>query len=336
MLPTEFSCYLVAKDAAGNVCAGIATRPLDDLPPGDVLVRVVYSSLNYKDALAAKGHPGVTKKYPHVPGVDAAGVVAHSGVYEFVEGDRVLVTGFDMGADRWGGYGQYVRVPQDWLVPLPAGLSLEESMTIGTAGFTAALCIDALKKHGVEPGEHEVVVTGASGGVGSMAVDILAKLGYRVAAVSGKPAAQEYLRNLGAERVLTREQVDDRSGRPLLHGHWAGAVDTVGGNILASILRSTRYGGCVTACGLTAGHSLAMTVFPFILRAVSLIGIDAAWCPLPVRHEAWRRLADAWKPPHLAEMGRIVELPELPRYIDDILAGRITGRVVVKIGDETL
>ena len=198
MLPTEFSCYCVTKDAAGHVSGRITTRPLDELPPGDVLVRVVYSSLNYKDALAVKGHPGVTKKYPHVPGVDAAGVVAESGVYEFVEGDRVLVTGFDMGADRWGGYGEYVRVPQDWLVPLPAGLSLEESMTIGTAGFTAALSIDALQRHGVEPGEHEVVVTGASGGVGSMAVDILAKLGYRVAAVSGKPAAREFLTTLGA------------------------------------------------------------------------------------------------------------------------------------------
>jgi putative YhdH/YhfP family quinone oxidoreductase len=334
MLPTEFSCYYVTKDAAGNVAGRITTRPLDELPPGDVLVRVVYSSLNFKDALAVKGHPGVTKKFPHVPGVDAAGVVAESGVYEFVEGDRVLVTGFDMGADRWGGYAAYVRVPQEWLVPLPAGLSLEESMTIGTAGFTAALSIDALKKHGVEPGEHEVVVTGASGGVGSMAVDILAKLGYRVAAVSGKPAAREYLTNLGAARILTREEADDRSSRPLLHGQWAGAVDTVGGNILASILRATRYGGCVTACGLTAGHSLALTVYPFILRAVSLIGIDAAWCPLAWRHRAWQRLGDEWKPPHLVQMGRVVELPELPHYVAEILAGRIMGRVVVKIGEE--
>jgi putative YhdH/YhfP family quinone oxidoreductase len=334
MTADTFQCYLVSKDADGNLHAEIARRPLDELPPGEVLIRVAYSSLNYKDALGATGHPGVNKVFPYVPGVDAAGVVAASGVYEFVEGDRVVVTGFDMGANRWGGFAEYVRVPQDWLVRLPDSLSLRESMILGSAGFTAGLCAGALQKHGILPDRGEVVVTGASGGVGSLAIDILAALGYHVVAVTGKQAAHEYLKELGAERILARQQVDDRSGKALLHGHWAGGVDVAGGNILSTILRSTRHGGCVTACGLTAGSDLTMTVFPFILRAVTLSGIDAAWCPLPLRHEVWQKLAGAWKPRHLEAMAREIELPDLPTYIDDIRAGRVTGRVVVRIGGQ--
>ncbi len=332
MPPKTFKCYLVTKDTEGNVCGEIAERSLDELPPGEVLVRVAYSSLNYKDALAATGHPGVNKVFPHVPGVDLAGVVVHSGVYEFVEGDPVLATGFDLGASRWGGFAEYASVPEDWIVPLPAGLSLRESMILGTAGFTAGLCVDALQKQQVEPQRGEVVVTGASGGVGSMAVAILAKLGYHVAAVTGKTTAHEYLRELGAERIVGREDVDDQSGRPLLHARWAGAVDTVGGNILSTVLRATKHGGCVTACGLTAGNELAMTVYPFILRGVTLAGIDAAWGPIPLRHQIWQRLAGQWKPDDLERMATFVELPELPPRIDAILAGQITGRVVVEIG----
>ena len=229
-------------------------------------MRVAYSSLNYKDALAATGHPGVNKVFPHVPGVDGAGVVAASSVPQFSVGDRVIVTGFDVGANRWGGYAEYLRVPWEWVVPLPAGLTLRESMILGTAGFTAGLCVEALQKHGVLPDCGELVVTGASGGVGSMAVSILASLGYHVAAVTGKSTAHGYLRNLGATQILPREQVDDRSGKPLLSSRWAGAVDTVGGNILSTILRSTRHSGCVAACGLAASDALPITVFPFILR----------------------------------------------------------------------
>ncbi len=202
MLPKTFQCYLVTKDAAGQVSAEISRRSLDELPAGDVLVRVVYSSLNYKDALAATGHPGVNKIFPHVPGVDAAGVVVASSAPQFAEGDHVIVTGFDMGANRWGGYAEYIRVPWQWIVPLPAGLSLRESMILGTAGFTAGLCVDALQKHEVLPDHGPLVVTGASGGVGSMAVSILASLGYQVAAVTGKTAAHAYLRKLGAGEVL--------------------------------------------------------------------------------------------------------------------------------------
>ena len=207
MLPETFRCFLVSKDAGGRITAEIARRPLDELPAGDVLIRVAYSSLNYKDALAVTGHPGVNKVFPHVPGVDAAGVVAESSAPQFAPGDRVLITGFDMGANRWGGYAEFIRVPWQWIVPLSAGLTLRESMILGTAGFTAGLCVDALEKHQVAPDRGPVVVTGASGGVGSMAVSILASLGYHVSAVTGKTAAHEYLRHLGAAEILPRNRL---------------------------------------------------------------------------------------------------------------------------------
>lgn len=332
MIPTTFRCWLVTQDARGQISSAITDRSLEDLPPGDVLVRVDYSSLNYKDALAFTGHPGVTKVFPHVPGVDAAGVVAASSVAQVSAGDRVIVTGFDMGANRWGGYAEYIRVPWQWIVPLPTGLDLRESMMIGTAGFTAGLCLDALERHLVSPGRGPVVVTGASGGVGSMAVAILAQLGYEVFAVTGKAAAHAYLRQLGAHSLLARDDVDDRSGKPLLSSRWAGGVDTVGGNALSTVLRSTRHSGCIAACGLAASNELPITVFPFILRAVTLAGIDAAWCDIQLRHEIWQRLATAWKPAQLELMARFVRLSDLPRHVDDILHGRIMGRVVVRVG----
>ena len=334
MLPQTFRCYLVTKDSDGNVSGEITERPLDELPEGEVLIRVAFSSLNYKDALAAKGHPGVSKQFPHVPGVDAAGTVAQSGVYEFVEGDPVLATGFDLGTIRWGGLAQYVRVPQDWVVPLPKGLSLRESMMLGSAGLTAGFSVDALEKHDVTPDRGEVVVTGASGGVGSVAVAILAKLGYHVVAVTGKATAHEYLTSLGAAEVLPREAVNDTSGKPLLTRRWAGAVDTVGGNILSTILRATQFGGCVVACGNAAGIELPMTVFPFILRGVTLAGIDSAWCPIPLRHQTWQRLAGEWKLDCLDRIARFIDLEDLPPRFDEILAGRLTGRLAITIDAE--
>ncbi len=334
MPPKTFRCYLVTKDAAGNVAGQIAERRVDELPDGDVLIRVAYSSLNYKDALAAKGHPGVNKVFPHIPGVDAAGTVVDSGVYEFVKNDPVLVTGFDMGANRWGGYAEYVQVPQDWIVPLPRELTLRESMVLGTAGFTAGLCVDALQKHDVRPESGEVVVTGASGGVGSLAVAILAKLGYQVVAVTGKPAAHEHLMRLGATKIVGRDEVDDRGDKPLLSGRWAGGVDTVGGNTLATVLRASRHGACVAACGMVGGNSLPLTVYPFILRGVVLAGIDAAWGPIPLRHEIWRRLAGPWRLDCLAGIARFIELPDLPAAIHEILAGQVVGRIVVRVGGE--
>jgi len=334
MSPDTFRCYLVEKHPDGTVAGQVTERPLGELPPGDALVRVHYSSLNYKDALAATGHPGVAKQLPLVPGVDVVGTVVESGVYELVEGDRVLVTGFGLGEERWGGYAEYARVPLEWVLPLPGDLAPRESMIYGTAGLTAALSVEALLHHGVEPRSGDVVVTGASGGVGSIAVAVLAKLGYRVAAVTGKPSAHELLRRLGAAEILDRRAVDDRSGKPMLSGRWAGAVDTTGGNILATLLKATRLHGCVTACGLVAGTELPLTVFPFILRGVTLAGIEAAWCSLAVRDRAWRRLAGPWKPDRLEELAEEIELDALPEKIEAILAGRITGRVVVRLSDE--
>ncbi len=334
MLPETFRCYLVTKDAAGNVSGQITRRPLAELPPGEVLIRVAWSSLNYKDALAATGHPGVSRVFPHIPGVDAAGTVAESRVNEFVEGDPVLVTGFEMGADRWGGFAEYVRVPHDWVVPLPFPLSLRHSMALGTAGLTAAMSVDALRKHDVAPDRGDVVVTGASGGVGSIAVALLAKLGYRVAAVTGKASAHDYLKKLGASQVLDRQAVDETSGKPLLTGRWAGAVDTVGGNILGTLIRATRLAGCVAACGMAGGTSLPVTVFPFILRGVTLSGIEAAWVPTPLRSEIWDRLAVQWKLDNLDAIAQPVDLEQLPSKIPEILAGRITGRLVVRIQNE--
>lgn len=334
MLPETFRCYLVTKDADGTVHTEFAERRLSELPPGDTLIRVAYSSLNYKDALAATGHPGVNKTFPHIPGVDAAGRVASSGAGPLSANDPVLVTGFDMGANRWGGWAEYVQIPGEWVVPLPAGLTLRESMVLGTAGFTAGLCVDALQKHDVAPDSGEVVVTGASGGVGTFAVALLAKLGYHVTAITGKASSHEYLKRLGAEHILGREQVDDRSGKPLLSGRWAGAVDTVGSNMLGTILRATRHSGCVAACGLAAGSDLPVTVHPFILRGVTLAGIDAAWGSIPLRHDIWRRLAGPWKLDCLPIIARFVELRDLPSQITQILGGQITGRVVVTIGTE--
>jgi putative YhdH/YhfP family quinone oxidoreductase len=332
MMPKSFRCYLVSRDASGTVSAGMAERSTDELPEGDVVIRVAFSSLNYKDALAASGHQGIVRRFPHVPGIDAAGTVVTSDVQEFTVGQEVLVTGYDGGATRWGGWAEFIRVPHAWIVPLPEGLTLREAMILGTAGFTAALCVDALQQHSVQPNSGPVVVSGATGGVGSVAVAVLAKLGYDVAAATGKAEAHEYLERLGAGRILTREEVDDRSGRPLLSARWAGGVDTVGGNILGTLLRSLHHGGCVAACGLAGSNELPITVYPFILRAATLAGIDASWCPSSSRRTAWQRLAGAWKPDNLEAMAQFTTLPEIGPYVTDILAGRIRGRVVVRLG----
>ncbi len=328
-MPDSVTCFLVEKNEAGQVTAGVAQRSVDDLPPGDVLIQVAWSSLNYKDALAIQGHPGVARRFPHVPGIDAAGTVIESRDPRFTPGQEVIVTSYELGAGQWGGYATHVRVPGDWVVPLPVGLTMRESMILGTAGFTAALGVWLLQKHDIEPGSGDILVTGATGGVGSLAICILAHLGYRVVGVSGKRELHAQLKSWGAAEVLDRDALADDSNRPLLSGRWAGAIDTVGGQTLANLLKAVKPWGCVAACGLVAGAELSTTVYPFILRGVTLTGIDSATCPMPLRQELWQRLATTWKPPQLESLAREVNFGQLPAVVTEILQGKVVGRTLV-------
>ncbi len=328
---TQFTALVVDKTIDMQFVRGIKERNIDDLPPGDLLVRVRYSSLNYKDALSATGHPGVTRQFPHTPGIDAAGEVVSCQNGSFVPGEKVIITGHDMGMETDGGWGQYIRIPSDWAVKLPAGLSLHESMTFGTAGFTAALSVFKLEQAGVKPADGDILVTGATGGVGSIAVSILARAGYRVVAATGTASDAAFLRTIGAAEVVTREEVTAGSERPMMKERWAGVVDVVGGETLAAAVKSTRYGGVVTCCGLVGSTDLAMNVYPFILRGVSLIGIDSVNCPVDTRLRVWQKLAGEWKPEYLSEVVTEVHLEGLEEKIQAILQGRIRGRVVVTL-----
>jgi putative YhdH/YhfP family quinone oxidoreductase len=322
---------VVEKTADKQFVRKICARSIADLPPGDLLLRVQYSSLNYKDALSATGHPGVTRQFPHTPGIDAAGEVVSCGSGACAPGDKVIVTGYDLGMEADGGWGQYIRIPSGWAVPLPAGLTLREAMAIGTAGFTAALSVLRLEQAGVQPADGDILVTGATGGVGSIAVSILARAGYRVTAATGKGSDEAFLRTLGATEVIPRDQVTEGVERPMMKERWAGAVDVVGGETLAAAVKSTRYGGAVTCCGLVGSIELPLNVYPFILRGVSLIGIDSVNCPAATRLQVWERLAGAWKPEHLAEVVTEVPLEGVEEKIQAILQGGIRGRVIVKL-----
>lgn len=329
-LHAPFPCLMVRRDAAGAVTCGVEQLTVDDLPAGEVLIQVAASSLNYKDALACRAHEGIVKSLPHVPGIDCAGRVVESNNADYCPSDPVLVTGYELGSGQWGGFSEYVRVPAEWIVRLPAELTADEAMTYGTAGFTAAQCVERIVNHGVTPADGEIVVTGSTGGVGSLAVALLAKLGYTVAAVTGKPEQALLLRELGATSILTRDEANDATDRPLLKGRWAAAVDTVGGKVLATLLRSTAYRGCVTACGLVGGDQLPLTVYPFLLRGVTLYGIDSAKCPREPRLEIWRRLATEWKLEGLERLRREITLGQVPAAVDAMLAGTLHGRTLVR------
>ena len=330
MSDSDYRCLVVSQENDGYI-RRVVRRSVDTLPEGDVLIRVHYSSLNYKDALSATGHLGVTRRYPHTPGIDAAGVVAESSDERFAQGDEVIVTSYDLGANTPGGYGQYIRVPSGWVVPLPQGLTLRESMVYGTAGFTAAMSLHRLERHDVAPGSGEILVTGATGGVGSMAVAILARVGHTVVAATGKPDRARFLLGLGADAVVPRNEVDDESGRPMLAERWAGVVDTAGGNILATALKSTRSRGLVTCCGLVASADLYISVYPFILRGVSLQGIDSAECPMPERKYLWEKIAGPWKIDATDDLVTERTLETLEPEFQRILQGNQTGRVVVDL-----
>jgi putative YhdH/YhfP family quinone oxidoreductase len=326
----NFSAMIVEESEPRTFIREIRSRSIDDLPAGDLLVKVHYSSLNYKDALSATGRPGVTRRYPHTPGIDAAGIVMESAGNVFAPGDNVIVTGYDMGMDTDGGYGQYIRIPSDWALPLPAGLSLRESMILGTAGFTAGMSVLKLQQNGVQPGDGDILVTGATGGVGSIAVAILSKAGYRVVAATGKAAESDFLRSLGASDVIDRENVLAGAERPLMKERWAGVVDVVGGEMLAAAIKSTRYGGTVTCCGLGSAD-LTVNVFPFILRGVSLLGIDSVQYPRQSRQAVWEKLAGEWKPAALEATATECTLQSLEEHIQKMLSGGSRGRTLVNL-----
>jgi putative YhdH/YhfP family quinone oxidoreductase len=329
-LPEKFKAMVVSETAEKTFVREIRQRALSDLPAGELIIEVKYSSLNYKDALSATGNKGVTRKYPHTPGIDAAGVVADSTTRMFAVGDLVTVTGFDLGMNTAGGFGQYISVPALWAAKLPQSLSLRDSMGYGTAGLTAALCIIRLMACGLTKESGEVLVTGATGGVGCVAVAILAKLGFNVVAATGKTGEKDFLTQLGAKAIISREEANDTSGRPLQKGRWAGVVDTVGGNILATALKTAKYGGLVAACGNAMSAELNVNVFPFILRGVSLLGVDSVEIPMRARQMAWNRLAGEWGI-DLAPIVSEVSLEELNPQIDKILKGGVRGRVVVDL-----
>lgn len=330
----RFKAMVVTETADKKFVREITERTIQDLPEGDVLINVRYSSLNYKDALSASGNKGVTRKYPHTPGIDAAGIVAESTSADFKPGDEVLVTGYDLGMNTSGGYAEYIRVPANWIVKLPAHLSLREAMIYGTAGFTAALSCYKLIHSGITSDKGEVLVTGATGGVGSIALSILVKSGYDVVAVNGIVDEKEYLLELGAKEVISIEEADDKSGRPLLKGRWAGAIDTVAGNILATAIKTTKYGGSVTCCGNVGSAELHTSIYPFIINGISLLGIDSVYCPVDLRMKVWEKIGGDWKLDHLEKI--TTELPSLEALnerIELILQGKSRGRAIVKVSE---
>lgn len=308
----------------------IIERSIEHLPEGDVLIQVKYSSLNYKDALSARGHKGITRQYPHTPGIDAAGIVSHSKVETFKEGDKVLVTGYDLGMNTDGGFGEYIRVPAEWIVPLPDNLSLLESMVLGTAGFTAGIALFEFQRRDLFPEKGKILVTGSTGGVGSVAVAMLSKAGYNVTASTGKQDKKDFLQSLGAKEIITREDVADVKKKPLLERKWAGAIDNVGGATLNYCIKSTDFWGTVACVGLVASDKLETTVYPFLLRGVGLIGIDSADRPQALRKQIWQKLATEWKPQVLDKIYRTISLDDLSDEIDIMLAGKQTGRVIIK------
>lgn len=315
----------------GRIHSGVVTASLDELSAGDVVIKAAYSSVNYKDALAASGAGKILKRFPLIGGIDVSGSVVSSTDARFAPGDGVLVTGYDLGVGQDGGFAGMVRVPADWVVKLPAGLSPRDAMIYGTAGFTAALSVVRLERNGLRPGTGPVAVTGATGGVGSLAVGILSSLGYEVTAITGKGDADGYLHGLGAAHVQRRGELD-LGTRPLEKATWAGAVDAVGGDLLAWLVRTTVPWGGVACTGLTGGANLPLTVMPFILRAVSLIGVDSVACPVDLRHDTWRRLATDMRPRALASVAPSdITLDDLPRAFDTLLKGQARGRFVVHL-----
>ena len=327
-----FNALVVTKDAeSGKTNASVQSIDVSDLPDGDVLIDVEFSTVNYKDGLCIGPGGGLVRNYPHVPGIDFAGTVAESSDERYKAGDRVVLTGWRVGEVHWGGYAQKARVKADWLVPLPDGLTTRQAMAVGTAGFTAMLAVMALENQGMVKGEKPVLVTGAAGGVGSVATAILANLGYNVAAVTGRAEASDYLTSLGATQIVPREELNETTKRPLESENWAGCVDAVGGDMLARVLGQMCYGASVAAVGLAGGAGLPATVIPFLLRGVNLLGIDSVMQPYDNRLAAWQRIASDLPMDKLEAMINPATLSDLPSLGSDILKGQVRGRVVVDV-----
>ena len=327
-----FNALVVNKDEeSGKTSAAVERISTDQLPAGNVVVNVEYSTVNYKDGLCIGPGGGLVREYPHVPGIDFAGTIESSDDPRYSAGDSVVLTGWRVGEVHWGGYAQKARVNADWLVPLPSGLSSRQAMAVGTAGFTAMLAVTALEDHGLQPDQGPVLVTGAAGGVGSVATAILANLGYEVAAVTGRPETEEYLRALGANQIVPREEINETVKRPLERETWAGCVDAVGGDMLARVLGQMKYGGSVSAVGLAGGAGLPTTVIPFLLRGVNLLGIDSVMQPYDNRLRAWERIAKDLPMDKLEAMIHPATLSDLPALGKDILKGQVKGRVVVDV-----
>jgi len=328
---SEFKALLL-EESGGKVAARIANLPESDLPPGEVTVAVEYSTLNYKDGMILEGVGRLVRKYPHVPGVDFAGSVESSTSPEWKPGDKVVLTGWRVGEMQWGGYAQKARVKASQLIRLPPAISTKRAMAIGTAGFTSMMAVMALEAHGLKPGMGEVLVTGAAGGVGSVAVAILAKLGYQVAASTGRPETHDYLKSLGASSFIDRAELAKPPAKPIDSERWAGAIDNVGSTTLATVLTQMKYRGSVAACGLAGGSDLTSTVIPFLLRGVKLLGIDSVMCPQDERKTIWARLARDLPLDKLDAITQTIKLEALPGWGAKILKGGVRGRVVVEIG----
>lgn len=327
---SKFKAFRVFEEKDGTFSRCIVERDTSELPDGEVLIKVHYAALNFKDALSSSGHKGITKEFPHTPGVDASGEVAESSSAQFTKGDKVLVTGYDLGMNTDGGMGAFIRVPAAWVVPLPGTFDLRQAMILGTGGFTAALALYKMEMAGQSPDKGEIVVTGATGGVGSMAVSIFSKAGYDVVASTGKKDAHDYLKKLGAIRCEDRTYTNDEKRRPVSRTKWAGALDTVGGNTLATLMAGCGKNGCIAVCGLVASPKLETTVYPFLLNGVNLIGVESAETAMDVRLQLWDKLSSIWKPDKLEEMALDISLPELDEQIQLILEGKTKGRVVVR------
>ncbi len=327
----SFKALVVKETPEGDFKRSVQDWTISQLPDHEVLVRVHYSSLNYKDALSATGNKGVTRQYPHIPGIDAAGIVEETNSSRFNAGDKVIVTSYDLGQNTPGGFGQYIKVPADWIVPLPDSLKLQDSMVLGTAGLTAAIGIHHLRHNHINPDSGSILVTGATGGVGTLSVAILSKLGYRVTAATGKMDQKQFLKEIGASSVIHREEVQDQSSKPLLSSRWAGAIDTVGGIMLDTALRQTQHNGTVACCGNVLGHELHTNVYPFILRGVHLAGMDSGNCKMELRRELWQKLSGDWKPVKLEKLAERCSLEGLNKEIDRILQGKQVGRTLLDL-----